>query len=1325
MDDEVYIYRLGQRIYKTMDFLGNTLNNHHIGSVTVTENLVVSGDQTIAEDLVVDGAFVIAGGISIGGDLDVTGVLTTDVIKEVTPNTLAIKNSVGTNVLSIFATNNVLIPVLDVTGACSANSFDTNVIRESTASTLAIKNSAGFDVLSVVGSDIQLLDALKTDVIQEITLDSFELKNSVGTNVLTIDGADVEITNSLNTDIVTEITPGTFELKNSTGANVMTINGANAVITNSLNTNLITEKTASTFELKNSVGTKVLSTSGANIHVAGALGIGTATPATQYTLSSLDGTAGQILTTDGVGSVTFETVSGVASVNQCDVLFDQNGLVGTGDNWTGYYNTALDSQNYWQNGGTGYFDTFNYAGGGATVPNTVLNWYTTTTTAVFFGGQIGGGGAQPTVYPVMIKQGQAGAPKFPKPYLYADVVIPDKPYDKMKIELQNVWQWGSGGAYGVRVYACGVPGQGTYIAGSVNGLPNDDVQDYWETDCANKAQDPPYVLHKAVSADVKDANFLYSLDINIPPTVYEEYRGNSIRLVVMYAYSGDLQDSGGYTQPEADSRGICLTKFKVVGYFCSAVSPASLVPVASIDHALVTNLSADAHPQYPLLIGRGAGQNLYGGADVSADLNLHSTTNATKGLIILNDPVSHLGDVDFNTNALLDVKNLQMTGSTSGTLTLQATAVTTSHTLTFPAVQGGASTVLTNDGTGALTWTAGGDASKLPLAGGTMAGTINMNVNNITNLNSLGFPLNGGTGETPALTGTDGVVISASKLRPLSGSTTSLGNNTYQFTDAYLSGNLYTDDIKEVSGSGLGVTIDSVVLKDGGIDTTSGVGIGRVFGDGGVAVSNGMLQIKGVDATFETGPNIVYSVAGNDYPMRYTFNYNHANMGELYGAYYDRASSQIFSSNVASNFIVRMASDTYNICYWSGGVVGNNINGIVGQCALQIPGATGVVDMPVGVKTDIINESTVGAGVTVEGVLIKDTKVEFTKVVGARKVNVYPDVDNDFQYFGLGYSTNCLDIQTANASGLVCFNHATSDTTRATDLVVGATSITAYRNILPSTTATFDLGSSGSKFNNIWGVALETNAVINSNATMDLKVNSGTVLTLSTTVATASIDLDMNAKDVKNVNTTVYKGTTSGLVTVKAQAVAGTYTMSLPNAQGVANSSLLNDGAGVLSWSTPPTIGMLRDGVQAIPTGVFTAINWNVNSWQNGITHSTSTNPEQITIVRPGKYSFCAEVRFEASTDTDSIRSIMFTINSATGANTEQRWGYLLTPAYANIGASLSTSTIMNLALNDVVRCFALHDSTVAGSDDINISGANSGATVFAVSSCQGMWLGV
>ena len=58
--------------------------------------------------------------------------------------------------------------------------------------------------------------------------------------------------------------------------------------------------------------------------------------------------------------------------------------------------------------------------------------------------------------------------------------------------------------------------------------------------------------------------------------------------------------------------------------------------------------------------------------------------------------------------------DLRLQDTTGGQyVALQAAGTTTSHTLTLPATQGSASTVLTNDGAGALTWAAAGISSTV------------------------------------------------------------------------------------------------------------------------------------------------------------------------------------------------------------------------------------------------------------------------------------------------------------------------------------------------------------------------------------------------------------------------------------------------------------------------------------------------------------------------------------------------------------------------------------------------------------------------------------
>lgn len=59
---------------------------------------------------------------------------------------------------------------------------------------------------------------------------------------------------------------------------------------------------------------------------------------------------------------------------------------------------------------------------------------------------------------------------------------------------------------------------------------------------------------------------------------------------------------------------------------------------AKLDHGLALNgLADDDHTQYALLAGRAGGQTLVGGTAVSENLTLESTSNVTKGTIIVKD----------------------------------------------------------------------------------------------------------------------------------------------------------------------------------------------------------------------------------------------------------------------------------------------------------------------------------------------------------------------------------------------------------------------------------------------------------------------------------------------------------------------------------------------------------------------------------------------------------------------------------------------------------------------------------------------------------------
>ena len=80
--------------------------------------------------------------------------------------------------------------------------------------------------------------------------------------------------------------------------------------------------------------------------------------------------------------------------------------------------------------------------------------------------------------------------------------------------------------------------------------------------------------------------------------------------------------------------------------------------------------------------------------------------DTTTGKLIQNSLV-----IISDTADISGLKTIALSGSTSGTLTVQAAATTTSYTLTLPDAQGAADTYLKNDGTGTLTWASAGSGS--------------------------------------------------------------------------------------------------------------------------------------------------------------------------------------------------------------------------------------------------------------------------------------------------------------------------------------------------------------------------------------------------------------------------------------------------------------------------------------------------------------------------------------------------------------------------------------------------------------------------------------
>jgi hypothetical protein len=70
-------------------------------------------------------------------------------------------------------------------------------------------------------------------------------------------------------------------------------------------------------------------------------------------------------------------------------------------------------------------------------------------------------------------------------------------------------------------------------------------------------------------------------------------------------------------------------------------------PDSEITHGTLSDLGADDHTQYMLLLGRAGGQNLVGGTAASENMTLESTSDATKGQILFKDNLAPFTDASF------------------------------------------------------------------------------------------------------------------------------------------------------------------------------------------------------------------------------------------------------------------------------------------------------------------------------------------------------------------------------------------------------------------------------------------------------------------------------------------------------------------------------------------------------------------------------------------------------------------------------------------------------------------------------------------------------
>ncbi len=193
---------------------------------------------------------------------------------------------------------------------------------------------------------------------------------------------------------------------------------------------------------------------------------------------------------------------------------------------------------------------------------------------------------------------------------------------------------------------------------------------------------------------------------------------------------------------------------------------------------------------------------------------------------------------------------------------------------------------------------------------------------------------------------------------------------------------------------------------------------------------------------------------------------------------------------------------------------------------------------------------------------------------------------------------------------------------------------------------------------------------------------------------------DVTASNVK------VKDDSGNLITVTAPVAVTAHTLTLPSAQGAANSRLENDGSGNLSFSTAVVGRMRRTSSGSFNINTMSPIPFTSTDFSSGVTCSTSNGT--MTVSKPGIYFLSVSLSMDGvhvSGQTGSAQYYSFCgvaqINSAALSNKHVLFTHDADTNTDNI-FGLSGTCYLELSANDVVSVHLRSvDLSATASDDV------------------------